>query len=228
MEVKVTLGKRWLGAAHVRMCMSMGSPAFEGESLALLLKWLRSQFKKTTLILADDLQRHNIKGGDSTSAVASGDAWLDRNRSTILEFSENVRLTRWLDWRMQPSFPGYLKAIRETYETSEVFKRNLDLDAERYSKSARIKSQMAVYLTTESILEYIFEELAVIAILEEQTNSVEVYPGTALKVTRLFKTQVPNPHLQILSQLRFISVLFDKLKSTPVKTDLLDVANRAV
>lgn len=198
---------------HCRICVSIGSPYFEGSCFTSIIDWLNSQtsLREVIIVLADTLQRHNQ--GDAAlpallreqQAREAGDAWLTRNRSELSNLHMKFSVFRWDDIRLSPQFEPLLAQINALYANDDKFRAAVDEDVSLYLKRKARKEPLAADAAIIS-RNYFLEELCCITIMIERFPFPEAYPGPFLK-SAVHLASMPHPGpFALMAGHRFIEI----------------------
>jgi tRNA-dependent cyclodipeptide synthase len=202
---------------HCRICVSVGSPYFEGSCFSSIIDWLNSQssLREVVIVLADTLQRHNY--GEAAvlglareqQAIEAGDAWLERNGPKLKNLSMKFSVFRWNDIRLSPQFEPLQQQINDLYASDNKFRAAIDEDVSSYLKRLARKKVLADDAAHIS-RNYFLEELCCITIMIERFPFPEAYPGNFLK-SAMYLASMPDPGIFApMSSHRFIEIKIKK------------------
>lgn len=173
--------------------ISLDNPVFEGDSLKALLVWAAGKFEQCLVIVGDYLCRFNeriLSGCDEKRAgelaVKRGDLFVSRTKELFCTLpAEKVKLTRWKEHLQSEQFTRSKKILDEIFESDKEFRASIEYDAlsfvqrqRKHNRNLAVGMEEAIRLSSE----YILEETAVFSSLSERGWSVELYPGSELKV----------------------------------------------
>ena len=173
--------------------ISLENPLFEGDTLRAIVLWASAQFEQTLVIVGDYLCRFNeriLSACDEKTAgllaLKRGDLFLSKTKELFNSLPEGkVILTRWKEHLQNEQFIRSKKILDEIFESDEEFRAAIEYDALSFVRRQRkhnlnlaVDMEQAIRLSSE----YILEETAVFSSLSERGWSVELYPGSELKV----------------------------------------------
>jgi len=173
--------------------ISLENPLFEGDSLRAMLLWASEKFEHCLVIVGDYLCRFNeriVNGCDENRAgelaLGLGDLFLSRT-SGLFEglAARNVLLTRWKEHLHSEQFSRPKAVLDELFESDEDFRASIEYDALSFVKRLRKRNPnppVGVEQALRLSCQYILEEVAVFSSLSELGWSVELYPGSELRV----------------------------------------------
>lgn len=183
--------------ARAYVGISIGSPDFRGQRLAVLLHWLREHVSQSLLVIGDDLHRYTLMAERGiSSATASlmarsrGDAQMALVRHQLHGWTRpQIEVIR---WPAVKRLPGYSRAFRDLFalfRTDPTFRQSLQTSAreflqrrEAFGRRLRVSEGAALRLSTA----YLLEELAGFSALVGAGWHVDVYPGPDLPVLEAF------------------------------------------
>jgi tRNA-dependent cyclodipeptide synthase len=182
-----------------RLCISVGSPYFEGKHFASIVEWFNKQtfLVGVVVVLADTLQRHNYSNTDVPASIREqqardeGDAWLERNGAELQKLRMKVSVLRWDDVRLSARFEPLLQEINSLYVTDAQFRGAVDEDVSSYLKRKARKETLAPNAELIS-RNYFLEELCCITLMIERFPFPEAYPGPFLK-SAIHLASMPHP-----------------------------------
>jgi tRNA-dependent cyclodipeptide synthase len=173
--------------------ISIENPLFEGDSLRAMLVWAADKFEHCLVIVGDYLCRFNeqiLHACDENRAgelaVGLGDSFLRGTKELFEELpAERVRLTRWKEHLQTEQFSRSKAVLDELFESDDDFRASIEYDASSFVKRLRRRNTNPAVDVDHAVrlsCEYILEEVAVFASLSESGWSVELYPGSELRV----------------------------------------------
>ncbi len=180
-KAKVTRHNGWQNYTTARFGISVGMPYHEGDKLRAALDWAIPRFKKIEVRVSDTLQRYNMPGNPDDNkdlARAAGDAWIERNRSTLNRVP-HLFLFRWDDILEDLRYPGYYQEVEKRILKDTDFNEAIRDDAEEYSR--RTHREISICIS------FLKEELAAFSLLQDKSPAAEVYPGSFLKSRMLLR-----------------------------------------
>ncbi len=173
--------------------ISLENPAFEGDSLLAMLLWVTSKFEKCLVIVGDHLCRFNeqiINGPDNSLAdklaEKLGDSFIKQTKGLFSQLpAKKFKLTRWKEHLHTEQFKKAKIIIDELSRSNEDFNSSVKYDAQSFVGRLKKRHQNMAVDMEEAInlsCKYILEEVAVFSSLSEQGWTVELYPGSELRV----------------------------------------------
>ncbi len=222
-KVKVKNKSRWQEFNRAAFDISVGNSNQEGAKLLAAIEWAKPRFEKVVIHCNDTLQRFNMMFEEKLTAEEAeeksrqaGDAWLARNAKAL----EGCEVERWDLWRANPKFEETLQKVNHLYQDNMQFRKDIndlinDLWCRRYDDS---DTQRRTEFNTLS-REYLLEETAIFALMNEEKSQLHVYPGTFMKVFDSFKGTNIIPGL---GNLEYLHIDFSRNKSydaSMVKSD---------
>lgn len=209
--------------SHCRLQISMGIERHTGDKFAALCEWANRRFDRTTIIVSDSLQRHNLRYDNACGeeeahyqALMIGDKWLSDNKEALSLISD-LSITRWDDWLSHPDFPRNHNELWKRYKTNREFKRSINIrinymwHRKNLNNSDRFSiERKAAYFSNS--LNYLMEELALFPIMFEE-KAIDVYAGSWFY--DLFQTMIPivsSPISKSLEQATCYEVDFERKK----------------
>jgi tRNA-dependent cyclodipeptide synthase len=176
-----------------RLDVSVGQPYHEGEKFKAAVDWVNryagAPFDSCDLIVVDSLQRHTtvaLEGLEPVAAycraIRAGDEWLARNREAIAAFAVPMRLWRWDELLASPRYAELRTRLERLLVAEPRFGDAIRRGAAQFAERLR---QRGVPLRDEDRLlrcstDYLLEEMAVIAFLQEDRPGIDCYPGSWL------------------------------------------------
>jgi tRNA-dependent cyclodipeptide synthase len=166
--------------------ISVGQPYHEGEKFAATIRLVNdSNFKECVIVVCDTLQRHTMAifepEMDEESlyqkALQNGDAWIERNKSTIETLTIPYQIVRWNKWLFSPLYQQKRKIIDEAYDTDAKFKQAFDDTVSQFLDRIK-KRRKAINLSIafNKSLEYVKEECVVDVLWIKEQFSFIIYP----------------------------------------------------
>ena len=179
--------------------ISVGGHFHEGDKFRATVKWVSTNFNYCHIFVCDTLQRYNHKDfylGDKERARQEsrrqGDQWIKNNRLAFESFSIRYDVGRWDDWTAHERFPEYWETMQRLFKDCRPFREALEGDVSRFLNNnwSRLANDGVSYqIRFEGGLNYMLEELAVLAIISEEKSPVEIYAGPDSKGARLLKQE---------------------------------------
>jgi tRNA-dependent cyclodipeptide synthase len=190
--------------ARCRLDVSVGQPYHEGEKLKATVDWVNryagDPFDWCDIVVVDSLQRHTMAARDGTDpatalqkATEQGDEWIARNQSVIDALRVPVSLLRWQMLIEDPQFRAMRARLDALVAAEPLFadaiERGAELFVSRARKHGAVIRDEPLWLRCSR--DYLIEEMAVIAILQEVRPAIDCYPGSWLPFEAI-KTGVPG------------------------------------
>jgi hypothetical protein len=169
------------------LSISVGQAKHEGEKLKATLKKVNETFANCTIMLADSLQRFNLKINSPNlsykklhaDANKLGNVWLERNNE-IIEKSLSIpfKIIRWDSFLNHPDFKLNRKLVEVMYNENAVFRRLVFNCIKEYM--LRLHKNPDLNLNPINLLkystEYIMEECAAKLTFSKLGFDFEIYP----------------------------------------------------
>lgn len=191
--------------------ISVGQPYHEGDKFAALLKLIeKMQCLSCSIVLADELQRHNYQLLFATSSREAirqtykyGSAWLERNMIYLKMLSIPYNIVRWKECLSHKNFIPCREKLYALKETNAEYCKALEFDAQTFV--LRQKRSTVPFKNIDEIKlalicqEYLIEETAVIIshFLGARYHYI-LYPGAAPTSAELFINPLNSPFLKYL------------------------------
>lgn len=176
--------------------VSINNTFFYGPHFELLLKWVSSYFDECVILIGDYLNRRNEfifnnkteKDAIENSLVLGDELYAKINLIITQLPSQKFKLYRWKQFLDDnPTAMKVKDDLENIYNTNENFKSEILQSCTEYITRLLNKKRTISISKEEAIIqskEYILEEMAVFSILIEKGFTVQVYPGTQLKVLK--------------------------------------------
>lgn len=120
-KVCIVQNADWHDVSSCRIQVSVGNQKYEGAKWLALTEWCTARFDRTTIILSDTLQRHNLATSPALAWDISrheGDKWLARNRSAF-------PVIRWDELLSDPRYPAARQRVNRIAESGEFLREEL-------------------------------------------------------------------------------------------------------
>lgn len=194
------------GAGSVRLGISLNGRNHEGARFTALAEWTAAHFGEVHLFVADSLQRHNImfatgqnEAVAAAAGIALGDAWMAAHAEAVALLDVPV-VHRWEDLKKHFDFEAENRNLHALYAADTTFAALIDADIKgawlRKLKNGVFDDKTDYAAFARHSVDYIIEELAVMAHFHEIFPGVEAYPGDHLKLItapeRLSITALPR------------------------------------
>jgi tRNA-dependent cyclodipeptide synthase len=179
----------WQGAPEVRLQISVGKAATEGDKFYALCEWAAARFPRAVVIVSDTLQRHNLQFESGlppqaawAESAALGSEWLVRNRAALSLLPE-AHIMRWDTALAQAETAPAMARMRGLYETSAAVRSAVDTTvaafwARQEQGGAFTLARQATF--AEHSRAFLLEELAVFSWLCRR-DGVDAYAGSWLE-----------------------------------------------
>jgi tRNA-dependent cyclodipeptide synthase len=173
--------------------ISLENPLFAGDSLRAMLMWATDKFGQCLVMVGDYLARFDeqiITGSDENQAgqlaIKKGDLFISQTKDIFSGLpAKRVILTRWEEHLQAEEFKRSKKILDDIFKSDEDFRKSVEHDALSFVERQK-KHNQHLALEADAALQfccrYIMEEVAVFSSLSEQGWTVELYPGSELRV----------------------------------------------
>lgn len=189
-SVRVKNGAGWRGFDRVRLMVSVGQPYHEGKKLQAVVDWINRnpKIRHVHVSINDLLQRHNYLAAGmpeqqaSSTALAEGTLWIERNSDIVSGIKASTTITRWEDWLSRPGFARTSAALLAYADTDILFDEAISTDA-RALAERKTKRGEAISNPDRLVIhsrDYVTEELSVFAGQGRELPAAEIYPGSNL------------------------------------------------
>jgi len=176
--------------SRCRLDISVGQPYHEGEKFKAAVDWVNryaeDPFVRCDVVVVDTLQRHTMAGLGADPAAASvearlaGDEWILRHRDDLATLTMPWRIVRWDELLGHPRLPAMRARLGRLTEAEPNFRAAISTAGTAFV--ARIHARGIPVPDDERLLrcscDYLLEEMAVIAVLQEERPAVDCYPGS--------------------------------------------------
>lgn len=204
--------------------ISINNPFFREQHLGLLLKWISNHFDECIILIGDYLHRINesiLYGKTGEDAIASssirGEIIQNMLDIAISVLPQNkFKVYRWKDFLdNNPKWQTEKEALITYFNNDKTFHDDIIQSCTEFIDRLIARGE-PLYLSKEEAInqskEYLLEEMAVFSVLIEQGYSVQVYPGTQLKI---LKDLANNKHQNIKTNLSkgiYVDLTVKKIK----------------
>lgn len=167
------------------------------EKLKAIFKWIDSRFKYCTIVIGDDLHRHNVKISENKSLEEGSIVGEELGNQVLEKITATLTVTEIcsftiLRWKELASFPECKRELSKMYnvfENDKDFKAIILKSAQIFLDNQLIKGikpkadwEMAV----QSSCDYILEETAYFGVMAALKGyPVQVYPGEQLEILKM-------------------------------------------
>lgn len=224
--VKVKSGQSthdWKEFNTARLQISVGQEYHESEKLEATINWCKDRFEFVQICVNDTLQRFNLLFEDNISpkiawflAERHGNEWIERNKH-LFSLLPAFEIKRWEEWKSTSEYSLILKQVRDLYEKNTEFKNAIDSNIESlwFRRKKRIGScyndkTYDIFATLSK--EYLLEETSIFSLMFEQKNAIDIYPGTAIFGSSLFRGNLPKNAPSGLRKMHFCRIDFSRNK----------------
>ncbi|MBK67715.1 MAG: hypothetical protein CMP22_06255 [Rickettsiales bacterium] len=195
--------------------ISMGKNYHKDEKLQSLINWALNRYKTVHILVADTLQRHNIKFSKKVSmdearliAKKQGDDWLAENQ----EYLDDTHVIRWDDLLNLDEVKLYNKLLTSKYNATPEIRYNIDSTIKKahfrfYKKDSKLFSITNFQEFYRQSKTYLLEEGAICSYIENHMVGPVIYPGN------MSFEYIVEPDGSVRRDRRFISVSLYKNKS---------------
>lgn len=192
----------FVSCAHIGI--SLNNARHGGLKLDALLTWASQKYAQVQLDIYDDIHAYNIQLEKNISyeeaillARKMGDKWIEKNHSILSKFP-NLPLNRFKDLSNSRTLEKQLHELHDLYKSNALFADLIDHDINSFiirlenrgEKISREKKGRILDLSRK----YILAELALMSLLNEQQDFVEIYAGQ-------FLTILNNPRRLLIKEL---------------------------
>jgi tRNA-dependent cyclodipeptide synthase len=185
---------------HYKECIlgvSIGSPFFERSSIKDILQWCAANFKHTTILIGDALNKYNevISSGVSLQeaekkSITLGNRLNNKIQGILNDIGKSsFTIMRWKDLVEIDTNQTFIEEIIKEYTKNVDLKSEIDNHAKSYIDSLKDRKKNIVIDSSAAIelsKSYILEELGVFNILFQKGKQVFLYPGVQLPVLAAF------------------------------------------
>ncbi|QHI36461.1 hypothetical protein IMCC3317_18240 [Kordia antarctica] len=164
------------------------------DKIIALLKFIKNNFSKCTILVADYLYRHNleiIKSDANKNLVTDtqklGNDIIDVLESLIQGNSNFFKITRWKDFFEYNEYEVYNKQIIEFYNSNKDFESSILTTAKIFIKRLENNNKLSgieFKTAVRNSIEFILEEISVFCVLANKGLNIDIYPGTYLPVLK--------------------------------------------
>jgi tRNA-dependent cyclodipeptide synthase len=173
--------------------VSLEQEAFEDDRLSGMLDWIASRADACRILIGGELHRINLMIWDGLSkedalkkARKLGKEFEGRCRLLIHKYLEGLfSMAHWSGLTIHEKFPKYLNELQILARDNKDFSKTIEKTAEGYLMRQIQHGRILRCSHVEALQfsrEYIFEEIAVFAVLASEGWSVDIYPGPELPI----------------------------------------------
>jgi tRNA-dependent cyclodipeptide synthase len=175
--------------------VSLSNPFFQGKHLERVLKWIDENFAECEIIIADHLHRFNEytfngKNGKEaeTECIEMGKQIHERIKFLTQSLqSKKFKINHWLSFINTKEFDVLSKNINDNFSNNDAFKECILKSCEEFIEK-QLGRGYHIFVTKDEAInkskDYLLEEMAVFSILINRGFTVQIYPGTQLKVLK--------------------------------------------
>ena len=222
-SVRVKKGRSvWRDSNTCRIIVSVGRPNHEEDKLTATIQWVNKNYKNCIFTLCDVLHRYNYitAGFSPTKAYITskndGDLWIERNKIAIESLTIPSKIIRWEYCLNHENFPSLLEKVTLLYEKNTQLQAAINSDINRFintQKKNRVVSFDKEQQMRKNGKDLLLEEIAGCSILIDETETIDVYPGSELKAIKLFRDKGFSSDIPGLAKRKFTQIDFGYLKS---------------
>lgn len=170
------------------MPISVGQEYHEDAKLKACINLVNTKFNECHIVVCDSLQRHTLQIKNPylqpeelyKISLELGNAWIDRNKEALAQFSIPYNISRWDSWLENPDYKNAKHTIDTLYETNSAYKKAILETAERfYKRSKNLKNLLLkkdIFISLS--IKYIQEECAVLLLWKKTQSNFILYPGS--------------------------------------------------
>jgi hypothetical protein len=178
--------KNRFAESHCLLGISVGQSKHEGQKLLSTLAKINESFGKCTIMLADTLQRFNLRTNHPSLSWSeltqmtkqAGDDWLIRNAEILQTLTMPYEISRWDYWRAHPKFEFAKQLIEILAEENKSFRtaifETISELALRFDKNQKLVNNINLFKYSA---EYVKEECAVQLLMADENYDFVAYPG---------------------------------------------------
>lgn len=178
--------------AHIGI--SIDNPRHYGSRLETLLEWSVRRFSTIQINVIDSINSYNIQFNEGLSfneslnkAHEKGKIWIEQNHE-ILKHYPSVSIFTYEDLKQPFSHASRMKLLEGLYAQNIIFKNLIDAEIMAF---VRRRQAHESFWTEEKIAKfsyfsraYILDELALMSLLNETQNFIEIYAGRFLGILK--------------------------------------------
>jgi hypothetical protein len=179
--------------SHCMLGISVGQNKHEGKGLFSSITKINKSFGKCSIMLADTLQRHNMKCNYPALSWTevhnlskqAGDDWIARNASAISILTIPHQIIRWDSWLNNSNYNACRNLIDTLYNENKDFKMSVFQTVQELAlRLDKNNSKLNCLSLYKHSIDYIKEECAVQLLMAKAGYEFILYPGK------------PNPAMQ--------------------------------
>lgn len=167
------------------------------EKLKAIFKWIDSRFNHCTIVIGDDLHRHNVKISENKSLEEGSIIGEELGNQVLKKITNALTITqtcsftilRWKELAAFTESKSELNKIYSVFETDKDFKAIILKSAQNFLNNQVIKGirPKADWQTAlQSSCDYILEETAYFGVMAALKGyPVQVYPGEQLEILKM-------------------------------------------
>ena len=175
--------------------VSLSNPFFQGKHLERVLNWINNNFSECHIVIADHLHRFNeytFNNKNTSEAEVACKRLGDEIYNNILLLTnsfhnQKFKIYRWLNFTQTNDFILKSAQINNHFISDSEFRTSVLQSCEDFIDK-QINRGYHIGITREDAVnkskEYLLEEMAVFSLLIGMGYTVQVYPGTQLKVLK--------------------------------------------
>lgn len=203
--------------------VSLSNPFFQGKHLERVLKWIDENFAECQIVIADHLHRFNEytfngKNGQEAESECKlmGEKIHDRIETLTKSFENSkFKINHWVAFTDTKEFEITSDKINRQFLHNSAFKNSVLKSCELFIDK-QLGRGFHIFVTKDEAInkskDYLLEEMAVFSMLINQGFTVQVYPGTQLKVLKeLANNKLPGVESN-LSQGIYVDLSVKKIR----------------
>lgn len=199
--VKVKTGQstdNWQHFNVARFQISVGQEYHEGDKLRAVAAWSKPRFERVVFCVNDTLQRFNIMFERALTEEAAmnasselGKEWVQRNLP-IISGVPQAQIIRWDEWKERPAYSKGFLQTQWLYANNNEFKEAIDHNVQEiWTRRRRMRPDLytpdRLKMFTALSTRYLIEEMSEFALMFEEEEAIDIYPGTTLFAATLFQ-----------------------------------------
>lgn len=172
--------------SHGMLLISVGQLYHENEKMLATFELIGRKFKHYTIMLADTLQRHNIKASmDITEEEAyqisknNGDKWIEKYEVKANKYKNYLGIQRWDTYLNHPSFEIKKQIIEKAIQgDNSKLKTAIQYSVDEYilrGERANLPKRQITFLR-QNCESYLIEECSIMLLLAEENFNFDIYP----------------------------------------------------
>lgn len=188
------LGGAAFNTKNIIYLVSVGKEKFAGKWVERFVNFVKEiKPKKTTIVVADSLQRFNIEIDENISEIEAlqesknrGIKWVEKYKPDFSSLTTNYEFIHWETLKEDNDYVHFLQEIIKLSDQNSEFNEALLNSSKEYTeRPSRLSSNNILdqERPEKNSCDFLKEECAVFQVLaKEKDNIAIVYPGSATKV----------------------------------------------